>query len=367
MVKNQNSRKYIHIMSNDKFISPYIEFVNKNFNKNQHFFLIIDGVPEKIIPITKSENVLYHKAITSNNKILRRIFKIFDIRAYFLLNKYCKNYENIYFHGLFDQRFISYIFLFRKYLKKSYWCIWGGDLYCYKARKKRLLYNLWYKIEDFVKGNLAGYITHVGGDYKLAQNWYGTKGKYFDCFMYPSNLYKEVKIKPQTKNELCIQVGNSADPSNNHLEILDKLELYKKANIKIYCILSYGDKKWSEKIANYGIKKFGSKFVPIFDFMKLEEYMNFLSEIDIAIFAHNRQQAVGNITSLLGMGKTVYLKESVTTWKMLTNLGIKLKSFDKFLYLEKLDKDVLEKNKEIIKTRFSKERLIKDWGRIFDD
>lgn len=57
--------------------------------------------------------------------------------------------------------------------------------------------------------------------------------------------------------------------------------------------------------------------------------MNFLSSLDIAIFAHNRQQGFGNTVSLLGMGKTVYLKEEVTTYQALEKIGLKINSFNK--------------------------------------
>ena len=67
------------------------------------------------------------------------------------------------------------------------------------------------------------------------------------------------------------------------------------------------------------------------------------------------------------MKKTIYLKEKVTTYEMLKELGIKVKSFDKFNDLEVLEDKILEKNKKIIKERFSKERLIKDLEKLFYD
>ena len=42
--------------------------------------------------------------------------------------------------------------------------------------------------------------------------------------------------------------------------------------------------------------------------LPLSDYLKILGKIDIAIFNHERQQAVGNITSLLGLGKKVYIK-----------------------------------------------------------
>lgn len=58
--------------------------------------------------------------------------------------------------------------------------------------------------------------------------------------MYPSNLYHEYSINnvSKTKENIIIQVGNSADCTNDHIEVFNKLKRYK--NIKIICPLSYG-------------------------------------------------------------------------------------------------------------------------------
>lgn len=364
-LKKQSSKiKYVHIMDNDKFVDSFISFINKNFNEEEHLFIVIGYLKSKGKKIEKEKNILKVRKINKNIFFLIRIFETFIIWK--VLYENMSRGKKIYLHNLFDKRMILFLYIFRKFLKISNWIIWGADLYGYEKRNNKIISKPWYKIEDYVKGNMSGYITHIEGDYKLAKNWYGAKGKYFYCFMYSSNLYKETKINYKTKNELYIQVGNSADSSNNHMEILEKLKLYKNDNIKIYCILSYGDREWRKKVIDYGNKNFGKKFIPIVNFMKIEEFMKFLSEIDIAIFAHNRQQGVGNIISLLSMKKTVYLKESVTTWKTFENLGVKLKSFEKFNDLKKLDDEILERNKEIIKNRFSKQKLVKDWSEIFN-
>ena len=354
--------KFLHIMHNDKFIAPYIEFINKNFKSKEHFFLIIGGFPKSEILWKEYENNFYYEKIIPKNKIL----KIWELLKFFIfLNKFCKNSNKIYFHGLFGKDKILFLFIFRKYLKKSYWGIWGGDLYSYKNRKKGFLRKIYYKIEDYVKGNFYGYITHIKKDYELAQKWYVAQGKYYDCFMYPSNLYRDFDIKEVNKKYIAIQVGNSADYSNNHFEIFEKLKKFK--NIRIYCPLSYGDKIYADKVIKKGKEIFGEKFIPITKFLEYSKYLEFLSQIDIAIFAHNRQQAVGNITSLLGMKKTVYLKERVTTYSMLKELGVKVKLFNTLDSLERFEDDILEKNKEIIRESFSEKRLIEDWKKIFED
>ncbi len=351
-------KKYIHIMHNEKFIVPYIEFIKDNFNFKEHEFYLIDGKKFRI-PLYK--NIFIYKSDKNINLFIT------IIKLWIFLYQILKKEKKIYFHGLFDKRIILFLFIFRNFLKKSHWIIWGGDLYCYKDRKNKLINRIWYSIENYVKSNFYGYVTHVQGDYELIKEWYGTKGKYYNCFIYPSNLYKEFLISELRKEYIYIQIGNSADPSNNHFDILRKLEKYKLKNIKIYCPLSYGDMEYAKKVIKEGEKIFKDNFIPLSEFMEYDKYLEFLSKIDIAIFAHDRQQAVGNITSLLSMKKTVYLKGSVTTYKMLKDLGIKVKDFNKFENLEKFNDDILEKNKEIIKERFSEKRLIEGLKNIFEN
>lgn len=354
--------KYLHLMSNEKFIIPYIEFVEENFLIIDHFFYIIGGVD--YVEVIK-RNFIKSYISKSSNKILRKLYIIW---AYIVLYPKAFKSKKIILHGLFDPLTILFLFLNPWFLKKCDWVMWGGDLYSYRNRNQNtLLKKIYYKIEDYVKGKMSGYITHVEGDYELAKKWCGAKGIYYDCFMYLSNVYRDVELKELSKDEINIQVGNSADPSNNHLEILDKLVKFKEKNIKVFCILSYGDKEWAKKVIEYGKNKLGDKFIPIIDFMKFQEYMEFISKIDIAIFAHNRQQAVGNITSLLSMGKTVYLKKEVTTYRMLKELNIKVEDFNEFNKIELLSEEDRKNNKKIIKNRFSKERLKNDWKIIFED
>lgn len=352
--------KYLHIMFNEKFIPDYIKFLEKKFIIKEHKFYIIGGKDyEKIIEKP------YIKNFTSKNQVLK---KILIIKAYFNMYLSMIKSKKIIIHGFFNPLTIIFLFLNPWFLKKCNWIIWGGDLYSYLERESRsFLKKIYYKIENFVKGNMRGYITHIKGDYILAQKWYGAKGIYYDCFMYPSNTYKEIKLIENKKKEIFIQVGNSADLSNNHFFILDELERVKDKDIKVFCILSYGDKEWAKKVIEYGKDKLGDKFIPILDFMKYEAYMEFISKIDIAIFAHDRQQAVGNIISLLSMEKTIYLKSEVTTYDMLENLNIKVGNFNEFNSIKLFSKKDREQNKDIIKNRFSEERLADDLKKIFNN
>ena len=62
--------------------------------------------------------------------------------------------------------------------------MWGGDLYSYNDRKKK---SFFYKIEDYVKGNMKGYISYIKGEFKLAQEYFKAKGKFYSSFNMDSN------------------------------------------------------------------------------------------------------------------------------------------------------------------------------------
>ncbi len=72
---------------------------------------------------------------------------------------------------------------------------------------------------------------------------------------------------------------------------------------------------YKQEIINIGDKLFSNQFYPIIELMEYNDYLSFLNSVDIAIFNHNRQQAVGNIILLLSMGKTIYLSEENNAYK----------------------------------------------------
>ena len=351
-------------MPNEKFIDPYIEFIKNNFNFDEHKFFIIDGVSDEKLKIPNYENVYFYKSNYNKNKIIQ-ILELFKI-----LYKSLKQGEKIYFHSLFNKKIILFLFVFRNFLKRSNWIIWGGDLYCYEKRKRYLKNFFWYKIEDYVKKNFAHISTLVPEDYEIAKKYYKVKGKN-QMAIYPFDLDIEFfnNLSAEIKNNVYIQVGNSADPSNNHFEILDILKKYKNENIKIFCILSYGDKEYAKKINDYGKKFFGKKFIGIFDYMSFKEYCQYLKNIDILIFNHKRQQGLGNIFMLSYFEKKIYIRNDISSWNYLTkDLGLKLNSYEniKRETFKKFIKNNCKGNKEkVLKTYFSSKYISQIWTDIF--
>lgn len=168
------------------------------------------------------------------------------------------------------------------------------------------------------------------------------------------------------ESTITILVGNSADPSNNHEEILERLAVFKNKNIMVIAPLSYGKKDNVDKVVRVGRKLLGERFTPLTDFLPFNEYLKVLTEVDVAVFNHNRQQAMGNIISLLGLGKKVYLRSDVAQWQLFQDLNIEVHDVSQLeSTLFNLDNLPNLGNKEKIKNHFSKSNLIKQLESLF--
>lgn len=353
--------KYLHIMHDDKFIEPYIRSIEDYFNFQKHKFIIISRNTNNPY-YKKKKNILQCK---SKKDFFRIIIDLYSA-------------ENIFLHGLFVRNIIIILFFNFWLLRKTKWILWGGDLYIHKTniKKTKLKSKIYEYMRSYVIKNVEGIITYVKGDYKLAQKWYGTKANLYESIMYLSNIpsYNISNIKfnvnNSNKEHIFIQIGNSADPNNNHIEILDELKKVKigKYKFRIICPLSYGKESYAEKVIKYGNKLFGKDFVPLTKFMDLKTYNRLQSNIDVAIFNHKRQQAMGNILTLLYLGKKVYIRDDIVTWGFMKKNNIKVFSFNNHNnnLLEKNSPEIAKQNKKKIDSRFNIDIFIEEWSKIFN-
>ena len=117
---------------------------------------------------------------------------------------------------------------------------------------------------------------------------------------------------------------------------------------------------------------YGDKFRPLDDFLPPQEYQKILNSVDVAIFNHDRQQALGNILILLHLGKKVFVKNDITTWNFLKKKGLTVyntydidkSNFEEFIFL---DESTKEKNREMVEKEFSEEKCVKLWRNIFEN
>lgn len=311
----------LHVAELDKFIPPFMEFVDQNFDVKKHRYFIVGDMARHSYR-TKSQAFHIEKGH------LRQALGL--IRLALEIQKA----DKVILHGLFNQWFVLLLFLMPWSLHKCHWLIWGGDLYRYQAVPRELTSRVEQAIRRVVISRLGYIVTSIDGDYQRAVSWYGAKGKRLEIFTYPNSCFCPDSMPPappKSGDELIILAGNSADSSNNHRDVFKKIE---QANIekkfKVYCPLSYGDQAYADEIEALGCKMFGDSFVPMRDYMSYYEYMELLASVDLALFAHNRQQALSNIRILLGLGKKVYMRTNLSSYSHLSDFGIKVFDVEQF-------------------------------------
>lgn len=148
-------------------------------------------------------------------------------------------------------------------------------------------------------------------------------------------------------NKNNILLGNSADPSNNHLEIIEKLSQIDLGKRKIITPLSYsGNEHYKQKVIQFGYEKLGDNFYPLLDFMSLEKYNELIFSCGYVIFNHIRQQAIGNLIVMGYLGAKIFLNEKSITSDFLKNQSIHFRTTKDINSFEINNSLILEEIKE---------------------
>jgi len=238
---------------------------------------------------------------------------------------------------------------------------------------------------QFISKFLNGMISKTSGQF--VNNTFIARVNYFSCCVpddfaalqkalphfkaqfLPLNYYstEDVFLRGDNLQDLTgddILLGNSATPTNNHIEgmrALSKLGIYGR---KVIVPLSYGDMKYQEKIIQAGYELLGDSFVPLTKYMPLSEYNQTISNCGNYIMNHIRQQAIGNISSALLRGGKVFLRPENPIYKYYTRMGVILFPFSDDTTIADLDrplnKDDASKNKEIMMSMWSREQGLKN-------
>lgn len=346
----------IHMFPKSKFTEFHVTFINNNFAKEEHEFIIYTNEPYNVPEFVYNEENVFD--FDKHN--LRWLFKKF------------KTADGIVFHTIgVNIDVLAMLFMHTGILRKSMWLIWGADLYCYREPKENLIDKIVECLRRRVISNFAVVATLTKGDYELAQKWYRVKApnvRVDYCYEYSIKTLQMVRNQQERKNsKYKILLGNSATKTNRHEEIINKLEKYKNENFEIITPLSYGDMEYGRHIEKIGTEKLGDKFISVTHYMEMKEYYELLNSVDAAIFNNDRQQALGNITALLYLGKKVYMRSDTSMWEELVDMqGYRIHSIDELenadiedlIYMDEEEK---RKNFEAACKLFSVENRKKEW------
>lgn len=159
-----------------------------------------------------------------------------------------------------------------------------------------------------------------------------------------------------------ILVGNSADETNNHLDAFNLLSHYVIGSKQVMSILSYaGTKDYVEVVEKRGRDIWGDSFIALKQFMKYQEYEKRMNGVGYGLFYLERQQAMGNIITLLWKGAMVFLSETSPLYVFFKKRGFGVFSIQNDLWRiekdERLTREEQVINRELLLEHFSIENI----------
>ncbi len=368
--------KYIHMMpmGASSFCVKFILFVNENIG-GEHLFVLKAQNP--IAELSQFDNVVYE---WGNSNI--------DI-----LYKYVNRGEIIILHS-FPYDLYSCVFINKCLLNKIIWWVWGHDLYkVHRVRHEvfnirswifyvikrgiNFIYSplyqmLWDLVFRFKLSSLHSVVVCCQADANTVKRKLGNNMKVFQSSYTTGYFNEDFDNISDVEKDGCvwIMIGHSAFEFLQHKKYLDELAIYSKENIKIILPLSYGDKKYSERISAYARKIYGEKVVILSENLDFLSYVALIKKIDVAIFDYNHQSALGNLALLFLFRKKVYLSPKGVLYNTFMKDGISVYdcttigkiSFKEFI---KSSKPTL-KGWEYANKAFDKQLLIKSYNDLFN-
>ncbi len=348
--------KIIHVFDDDKFIDPAIKLFESVY-PNQSTYFIIQSIQEpfKYVRSDKAKSLLIHNN-EDETKFVKKLQKS-EVKVVFF---HALNFQKQRLVNLIDDKIVKV------------WFIWGYDFYqswglinnkLYETKTRNFLYTKWYYYKKKIIFNEFSFWLFSKFKYRkqflpkkannILDNNYLTKfykatqkidivvpvvpteyslvkkigvNPMFAPFTY--GCLEDIlgyKIEDNVLKEKNVLIGNSASPTNNHVDVFKKISKFNFKNRKIYVPLNYsGSKEYINFVKEKGYHYFGDNFKPILDFMPLEEYNKLISSCSVAIFNHVRQQAVGNIITLGYLGAKIFLNKKSPVFGYYKSIGIKV-------------------------------------------
>lgn len=380
----KNEFKIIHLFDDDKFIDPAIKLIESvHPNRSRYFVVQSFKQPFKYVKSDKVESLIIQSREDEN--------KFVDY-----INE--NDIDVVFFHALnlTKQRFVNSI---NNNLVKV-WFIWGYDLYRNWPLFHKYIYekNTFYFLNrnkkfNFFKDKLIfNYVSFwLFSSFKFKELLLPKKmntilnNNYLTEFynaiqkidivvpVVPNEyeLVKKIKINPiyapfsydcieNILNEKIdedvllsknILIGNSADPSNNHIDAFEKIAKFNLNERKVIVPLSYGgSKEYIDYVIAKGNYYFGENFMPVMNFMPIKEYNQLISSCGFVLFNHIRQQAVGNIITLGYMGAKFFLNDKSPVYRYYKSLGInvyRIKELNEIELNKNLNLNELENNRRL--------------------
>lgn len=202
-------------------------------------------------------------------------------------------------HGQFNASLWLAILLGLVPANRCVWHIWGADLY---ELSSSLKFKLFYPLRRLAQRKIAR-LWGTLGDLNHAYQQLKRKSSLDQRLYFPTRMptnFPAKKCSPQR----TILLGNSGDPSNQHLLGLKQIREIFGENVRIIVPMGYpaGNSKYIAQVRQQAEQDFQQGQVDIITHkLEFEAYLELLSQCDLGYFPFKRQQGIGTMCLLIQM------------------------------------------------------------------
>ncbi len=178
---------------------------------------------------------------------------------------------------------------------------------------------------------ISYFISYIEEDFHLFSKYYPNTMKFiYSPFLTLDQYLGNIKQPELITNTGNVLIGNSASLESNYFDVIEELNVNKSKFSKASFVLNYGEtfKNFKKDVQIEINKELSVKAECITEFMDLKTYVEFLKSCNTAVFLHYRQQAMGNIITLIYLGARVYLSKHNPILHFFNSKGIKINIFE---------------------------------------
>lgn len=364
----KKSLRIIHCVPDEKFIDGLIKLTQTLWVDCYHEYAFVNNNPYVNFKYIKNQEAIKRFGVRQINEYVRK-----------------SKFNVVVIHNLQSIPFCDLVDIPEGV--KVVWFAWGFDIYypTYQTLRPLIKRDLFYKKTKLaLRSGIASwkYSFHQTISRAMGYRYYWKMKKAISRIDYFSGVIpeeykmiledkhnKHFRAQPllfkynSLRNSFCeedlhkpvisgfdIQIGNSGDPTNNHIDMIDMLRLLNLREKKIYCPISYSGPEFYHKIVKgYGKKLFAERFIALTTFLPLEEYKKILASTRYAIFAMERQQALGNVFAGMWEGRMVFLSETNPAYISLKKRGYVLYTIQHDL--DRIERNEIMKEEDVLKNR----------------
>lgn len=348
----------LHILPDDKFIVNFCTMAMQAAPAGlDQVFLVRDAKPYKYLPEDAAYFVNAPLGSEEFNRITQSLGKGDRIIIHFLhpgIRRWLATFNT--------QATIEWVFWSSDFYTWMYWDYpdFGPHTQAYLNKEKdvplsrfKLLH--WYRSlkqkqewakrlktlqheRDTAANKIAVFHHYIKEEHALVESMIPLRAR-FNYFCYsqdvPFNeiyeLSKNLSLhhSPLNTNEPNLMVGNCGYPYINHLDSFEFLR-GKIEGVNVVVPLSYGEKPYIGQVIAKGKELFGHRMLPFMDYMSFQEYLVLLMSCQGMLIDLHTPKAMGNIHTLLLLGKRVFIKRDMLAFAYFERIGVKINAIDEF-------------------------------------